>query len=74
MAHYAYFRPVFIALVAVFELGSIVCATAPSSQALIVGRVVSGIGGAGIPSGALLVINGLVPLQSRPKYLGQSFK
>ncbi|MCJ1435674.1 hypothetical protein MMC27_005049 [Xylographa pallens] len=61
---------VLIALVAIFEVGSIVSATAPTSRALIVGRVITGIGGAGITSGAIILINSLVPLQSRPKYLG----
>lgn len=59
-----------IALVAIFEIGSIVCATAPSSHALIVGRVITGIGGAGTTSGALLLITFLVPLQARPKWTG----
>lgn len=61
---------VLFALVAVFELGSIVCATAPSSNALIVGRVIAGIGAAGIAPGAFLSISILVPLQSRPKWTG----
>ncbi|KAI1877339.1 hypothetical protein JX265_003347 [Neoarthrinium moseri] len=56
--------------VAIFEIGSIVCATAPSSNALIVGRVITGIGGAGIGPGSFLLITYLVPLSSRPKYLG----
>lgn len=46
------------------------CAAAPNSPALIVGRVITGIGGAGIPPGAFLLITTLVPLQERPKYLG----
>lgn len=62
---------VLIALVATFEVGSIVCATAPNSPALIVGRAISGIGAAGISSGALILINAIVPLQSRPKYAGK---
>ena len=61
---------ILVALVAIFEVGSIVCATAPSSNALIVGRVITGIGGAGIASGAFLLISLLVPLRSRPKYTG----
>ncbi|KAL8723575.1 MAG: hypothetical protein Q9181_007257, partial [Wetmoreana brouardii] len=61
---------VLITLVAVFELGSIVCAAAPSSNALIVGRVITGIEAAGIGTGGFLLINTLVPLKSRPKYLG----
>jgi MFS family permease len=56
--------------IAVFEIGSIVCAAAPNSKALIIGRVVSGVGGAGVPPGAFLLISFLVPLQSRPKYIG----
>jgi MFS family permease len=51
-------------------MGSIICATAPNSKTLIVGRVVTGIGGAGVPPGALLLITYLVPVQARPKYIG----
>ncbi|KAL6721753.1 hypothetical protein ACLMJK_000858 [Lecanora helva] len=61
---------VLVTLVAIFEIGSIVCASAPSSNALIVGRAIAGIGGAGISSGAFVLISILVPLQSRPKYSG----
>ena len=59
-----------ITLVAIFEIGSIVCAAAPTSNALIVGRVITGMGGAGIAAGSFLLITYLVPLKSRPKYLG----
>jgi MFS family permease len=59
-----------VALVAIFEIGSIVCAAAPTSNALIVGRVVSGIGAAGIASGSFMLITILLPLQKRPKYSG----
>jgi MFS family permease len=61
---------VLVTLVAIFEVGSIVCAAAPNSNALIVGRVITGIGGAGISAGAFLLITFLVPLRSRPKYFG----
>jgi MFS family permease len=37
---------------AIFEVGSIVCATALESKTLILGRVITGIGGAGVPPGA----------------------
>jgi MFS family permease len=33
---------------AVFEIGSAVCGAAPTSSALIVGRVIAGVGGAGM--------------------------
>ncbi|KAI4721944.1 MFS general substrate transporter [Aureobasidium sp. EXF-10727] len=61
---------VLIILVSIFEIGSIVCATAPTSHALIVGRVIQGIGGAGIGSGAIILISMLVPLQARPQWTG----
>jgi len=61
---------VLILLVSIFEIGSIICASAPSSNALIVGRVVQGIGGAGIGSGAIILISKLVPLQARPQWTG----
>lgn len=59
-----------VALVAVFESGSIVCATAPTSNALIIGRAIAAIGGAGIAPGAFVLISIFVPLRSRPKYIG----
>jgi MFS family permease len=61
---------VLVTLVAVFEIGSIVAALAPNSRTLIVGRAITGAGGGGISAGSLILINILVPLQSRPKYSG----
>ncbi|KAL7946141.1 major facilitator superfamily domain-containing protein [Trichoderma barbatum] len=66
---------VFLTALLIFEVGSIVCATAPSSVALIVGRAVVGIGGAGIVSGTLIIpayLDSLkiLPLHKRPKYTG----
>lgn len=46
---------VFLAGLAVFEVGSVVCAAAPGSVVLILGRAVAGVGGAGLLSGALIV-------------------
>jgi MFS family permease len=57
---------VMIINIAIFEIGSIVCAAAPTSKALIIGRVITGIGGAGVPPGAFLLVSFLVP----PKYFG----
>lgn len=56
--------------IAVFELGSLVCGVAPTSNALIVGRAIAGLGCAGIFSGALIIIAYSVPLQRRPAYTG----
>ncbi|KAL0769055.1 hypothetical protein CaCOL14_008363 [Colletotrichum acutatum] len=54
---YAEFNAKWVFLVAlfIFEVGSVVCAVAPSSVVLIVGRAISGVGAAGLMSGALIV-------------------
>lgn len=46
---------VYLATMAIFEVGSAVCATAPSSKVLIGGRAIAGVGGAGIVAGSLIV-------------------
>lgn len=45
----------FLACLLVFEVGSIVEAAAPSSIAFIIGRVIAGIGGAGLLTGTLVI-------------------
>jgi MFS family permease len=60
----------YLIALAIFEIGSLICATAPTSTALIVGRAIAGIGAAGIFSGAILIIAHAVPLQKRPTYTG----
>jgi MFS family permease len=60
----------FLVALLIFEVGSVVCATAPTSNALIVGRGISGIGSAGIFSGAILIVTHTVPLHQRPLYTG----
>lgn len=47
---------VYLVFLAVFEVGTIICAIAKSSPVFIIGRAVNGIGSAGLLSGALLVI------------------
>lgn len=60
----------FLIAVAIFELGSLICAVAPNSTALIVGRAIAGLGSAGIFSGAYLIIATSVPLARRPAFNG----
>lgn len=45
--HFEY-KKIFIGSILIFEIGSAVCGASPSMNALIVGRVIGGIGGAGI--------------------------
>jgi MFS family permease len=49
-----------------FLLGSLICAVAPNSVALIVGRAIAGLGSAGILTGSFVVVAHAVPLNQRP--------
>lgn len=60
----------FLVAILIFEIGSLICAVAPSSTVLIVGRAIAGIGVAGIFSGAMVIISMTVPLQKRPAVFG----
>ncbi|KAF2746810.1 MFS general substrate transporter [Sporormia fimetaria CBS 119925] len=62
-------KGIYLVCVVVFEVGSILCAAAPSSKIFIIGRAVQGIGAAGILQGALVIITRTVPLQKRPFYI-----
>lgn len=69
---YKFFRTdhVYRVSVIVFELGSILCAAAKSSNMFIVGRAIAGLGAAGLLQGALSIISQVVPLEKRPLYMG----
>ena len=43
-----------MAAIAIFEVGSLICATAPTSNALIAGRAFAGLGSAGINAGFIM--------------------
>jgi MFS family permease len=47
----------YIAMVILFEAGSALCGAAPNIDALIVGRVLAGLGATGIYTGALFLIS-----------------
>ncbi|KAH8591230.1 putative MFS toxin efflux pump [Bisporella sp. PMI_857] len=61
-------KKTFLAAIVIFEIGSIVCATAPNSAALIIGRAIAGLGCAGINSGVMVIISLTVPMRTRPVY------
>ncbi|KAJ8122633.1 hypothetical protein ONZ43_g1217 [Nemania bipapillata] len=61
---------VYLAAIVLFEVGSLVCTTAPNSVALIVGRAIAGLGAAGIFSGGILITTRIIPLSERANYLG----
>ncbi|PVH78006.1 MFS general substrate transporter [Cadophora sp. DSE1049] len=61
---------VFLAAIAIFEVGSVVCGATPNSVGLIVGRAVAGIGGGGIFSGCFIIIAESTPLRKRSLFTG----
>ncbi|OLN81036.1 putative HC-toxin efflux carrier TOXA 25 [Colletotrichum chlorophyti] len=60
----------FLCFLFLFEIGSLICGVAVSSDMLIVGRAVAGMGSAGLFNGALTIIGATVPLQRRPVVIG----
>lgn len=69
---YKYFplKFAFLASVFVFELGSLICAVAPNSTTLIVGRAFNGLGAAGIGTGAYTIIAFVAEPQRRAMFTG----
>lgn len=63
-------KPTYLAALAVFELGSLICAVTPNSLGLILGRAVAGLGVAALFSGSIIIISRSVPLRQRPIYTG----
>lgn len=60
----------YLFFVTLFEVGSLMCATAVNSPMLIVGRAIAGSGAAGLFSGALVILAYSVALRQRPIYTG----
>ncbi|PMD53429.1 efflux pump [Hyaloscypha bicolor E] len=63
-------KSTFLVFLLVFEVGSVVCGSAQSSKALILGRAVAGLGGSGIMNGALTIISASSPLEKQPLMVG----
>ena len=59
----------FLAFLAVFELGSLLCGLSPSSNLFIFGRAVAGIGAAGLVNGCLTILSSAAPLEKRPLFI-----
>jgi MFS family permease len=60
----------FIAAMAIFEAGSLICAVAKAPTTLIVGRAIAGFGGAGIATGAFTIIGFAAEPRKRPMLIG----
>ncbi|KAF4871929.1 Efflux pump DEP3 [Colletotrichum siamense] len=55
--------------VILFEVGSAICGAAPNMNAMIIGRVICGIGGAGLYVGVLTLIAATTTMTERPLYV-----
>ena len=58
-------RTIYLAYLGIFELGSLVCALAPTSNALIAGRAVAGFGASGVFAGGFVLLTTIIPLHKR---------
>ncbi|KFX87385.1 hypothetical protein V490_08291 [Pseudogymnoascus sp. VKM F-3557] len=69
---YTYFelKMTFLISILIFEVGSVICAAAPSSMAFIIGRAVAGFGAAGIFCGSLVMVANTVAMRQRPLFVG----
>ncbi|KAL4886462.1 major facilitator superfamily domain-containing protein [Aspergillus karnatakaensis] len=63
-------KPVFLSSLLVFEVGSLLCGVVTTSDMLIVGRTIAGLGATGLFSGCLIIIAKAVPLRVRPAHMG----
>ncbi|KAF2151523.1 MFS general substrate transporter [Myriangium duriaei CBS 260.36] len=60
----------FLASMVIFEVGSLICGVAPNSKALIIGRAIAGLGGAGLSVGGTSIVSFTVPPKNRPMMMG----
>lgn len=60
----------FLTAIAIFELGSLICATAVSSNMLIIGRAIAGAGVGGLFTGSIIIVVYSLPLRKRPLAMG----
>ncbi|RFU35724.1 hypothetical protein B7463_g572, partial [Scytalidium lignicola] len=60
----------FLISMLIFEVGSLVCGVAPNSKALVVGRAIAGLGGAGLSVGGTSIVSFTVPPAKRPMMMG----
>ncbi|KAG2414577.1 hypothetical protein HFD88_003768 [Aspergillus terreus] len=63
-------KPLLLINIVLFGVGSGISGAAPTLAVILVGRLIQGVGGGGIPLVAELIVSDMVPLPERPKMLG----
>ncbi|PWY86717.1 MFS multidrug transporter-like protein, partial [Aspergillus heteromorphus CBS 117.55] len=68
---YKHFDPkiVYLAVIFVFEVGSALCAAAPTSASFITGRAIAGLGAGGLLQGAFGLLTYVCDLKTRPLFM-----
>ncbi|KAM7223076.1 Major facilitator superfamily domain containing protein [Rhypophila decipiens] len=62
-------KTIFAIAIAIFEIGSLICGTAPSSPVFILGRALAGLGSSGINAGFIIILAASLPLERRPVFV-----
>ncbi|KAF4961863.1 hypothetical protein FSARC_10021 [Fusarium sarcochroum] len=65
-------RKLYLSNILLFEVGSALCGGAPSMNAMILGRVIAGVGGAGMYAGTLTYVAVCTTLEERAAYMAGS--
>jgi MFS family permease len=62
----------YIGTITLFEVGSAICGASRKMDALIFGRALAGVGGAGMYVGAMTLLSVTTTMQERPMYIGMT--
>jgi len=65
-------RNLYLANILLFEVGSALCGAAPNMNAMILGRVIAGVGGAGMYAGTLTYVAVCTSMEERAAYMAGS--
>jgi len=63
-------KTTFLISILIFEIGSLVCAVAPSSTSLVAGRAIAGLGASGVTAGVFILIAFSAPPKYVPAFMG----
>ncbi|KAL6355620.1 hypothetical protein LRP88_11223 [Fusarium phalaenopsidis] len=65
-------REIYLFNILLFEIGSALCGAAPNMNAMILGRVIAGVGGSGMYSGTLTYVSVCTTMKERASYMAGS--